>query len=111
MDRCAVLLAPLEQGSGTRLKILEGLAMAKPMVSTAKGCEGLDVQDGVHLLIRDIASFPAAIASLLLDPVGARAMGQRGQAFVAETYSITRLRATLGERLERILQAAVVSPG
>ncbi len=51
-------------GSGTRLKVLEGLSMAKPMVSTALGCEGIDVIDGEHLLIADA---PDAFADAVLD--------------------------------------------
>ena len=80
MDRCSVLLsAPIEQGSGTRLKILEALAMAKPMVSTPKECEGSDVYDGTHLMIRDLRFFPEAISFLLNDPGYAREIGQRGR--------------------------------
>ena len=40
---------PLRIGAGTRLKVVEGLAMAKPMVSTTIGCEGIDVRPGEHL--------------------------------------------------------------
>lgn len=107
--RCAVLAVPIEHGSGTRLKILEGLAMGKPMVTTAKGCEGLNVQDGIHLRIRDIRTFPAAISSLLLDPSDGHAMGQRGRALVAEKYSLTRLRTILSERLEEVLHQKQIS--
>lgn len=103
IDRCAVLVAPIEHGSGTRLKILEGLAMAKPMVSTAKGCEGIAVQDGVHLLVRDVPSFAEAIASLLANPGDAQAMAQRGKILVAEQYSAKRLQMILGERLSSLL--------
>lgn len=103
--RCAVLVAPIEHGSGTRLKILEGLAMTKPMVSTAKGCEGLAVQDGVHLIVRDIPLFSAAIAHLILNPGDSQAMAQRGRALVGEQYSTARLKMILGERLGSMLQA------
>ena len=42
---------PVRMGGGTRLKVVEGLAMGKAMVSTSLGCEGLVVRDGDHLLI------------------------------------------------------------
>ena len=103
INRCAVLVSPLEQGSGTRLKILEALALAKPIVTTAKGCEGLDVQDGVHLMIRDLRSFPEAISFLFHEPGYAREMGQRGRKLIAEKYSGINLRIALGERLEALL--------
>jgi glycosyltransferase involved in cell wall biosynthesis len=51
-------------GSGTRLKILEAFAVGRPVVSTAKGAEGLDALDGAHLLIREE---PAEIAGAVID--------------------------------------------
>ena len=50
--RAAVFVVPLRMGGGTRLKVLEGLSMLKPMVSTSLGCEGIDVEDGRDLLDR-----------------------------------------------------------
>lgn len=47
------MIVPLQQGSGTRLKILEAFASGCPVVSTTKGAEGLTVRDGVHLLIAE----------------------------------------------------------
>jgi len=51
--RCAVTIVPLRAGGGTRLKILEAMALGRPVVSTTIGCEGLDVVSGEHLLIAD----------------------------------------------------------
>jgi sugar transferase (PEP-CTERM/EpsH1 system associated) len=51
--RSAVCVVPLRAGGGTRLKILEAMALGRPVVSTAIGCEGLDVVDGRHLLVAD----------------------------------------------------------
>ena len=50
---CDVSLAPLWSGGGTRLKILEAMAMGIPVVATTKGAEGLLAQDGQHLLMGD----------------------------------------------------------
>ena len=49
----SVMVVPLQKGSGTRFKVLEAFAARCPVVSTAKGVEGLEVEDGKHLLIRD----------------------------------------------------------
>jgi glycosyltransferase involved in cell wall biosynthesis len=55
-------------GSGTRLKILEAMALGVPVVSTSKGAEGLDVTDGQHLLLADDpAEFAAKTAAILQD--------------------------------------------
>ena len=46
-------VVPLRLGGGTRLKILESMALGTPVVSTSKGAEGLDVTGGEHILIAD----------------------------------------------------------
>lgn len=51
--KAAVTVVPLRSGGGTRLKILEAMAAGVPVVSTSVGCEGLAVEDKVHLLIAD----------------------------------------------------------
>lgn len=52
-QRSAVCVVPLRAGGGTRLKILEAMALGRPVVSTTIGCEGLDVVDGEHLMVAD----------------------------------------------------------
>ncbi|MCK4815871.1 glycosyltransferase, partial [bacterium] len=52
---CDISVVPLRAGGGTRLKILEAMALGRPVVSTTIGCEGLDVVNGRHLLIADDA--------------------------------------------------------
>jgi glycosyltransferase involved in cell wall biosynthesis len=69
LARADVAVVPIRYGSGTRLKILESFAHRIPVVSTTLGAEGLDVRDGVHLLLADDPTgFAAAAARLLTDP-------------------------------------------
>lgn len=64
-----VSLAPIHEGGGTRLKILEAMALRTPVVSTSKGAEGLSVQDGEHLLLADTPeTFAEAVIHLLQEP-------------------------------------------
>ena len=51
--RSKVCVVPVRAGSGTRLKILEAMALGRPVVSTSMGCEGLEVVGGDHVLIAD----------------------------------------------------------
>lgn len=51
--RSRASVVPLRAGGGTRLKILESMALGRPVVSTSLGCEGLEMLDGEHLLIAD----------------------------------------------------------
>ena len=53
IDEAAVMVVPIRIGSGTRLKILDAMAMGKAIVSTSVGCEGLNVNDGKDILIAD----------------------------------------------------------
>ena len=69
LARASVAVVPVRYGGGTRVKILESFAHRVPVVSTTLGAEGLDVEDGVHLLLADDPEeFAAATVRLLDDP-------------------------------------------
>ena len=87
VHKAAVFVVPLRVGSGTRLKVLEGLSMGKAMVSTALGCEGIDVTDGEHLLVADQAApFAEAVLAVMHDPAMAQGLAERGRALMLERY-------------------------
>jgi glycosyltransferase involved in cell wall biosynthesis len=66
--RCALSVVPLRAGSGVRGKILESMALGRPVVTTSMGCEGLEVRHGEHLLIADSAEeFAQCVLRLLSD--------------------------------------------
>ncbi|MDO9173205.1 MAG: glycosyltransferase family 4 protein, partial [Actinomycetota bacterium] len=82
------LVVPLRMGSGTRLKVLDGLAMQKGLISTTLGCEGIEVVDGQHLLVADGAEeFAQAVVSVLDDRRLAEELGRNGRALVEAKYS------------------------
>ena len=86
----AVCVVPLRMGGGTRLKIVEALAMEKAVVSTTIGCEGLDVTPGRTLEIADTpATFAAATVALLRDPARRAALGRAGRARALAAYDWT----------------------
>ena len=98
----AVAIAPLRIGSGTRVKILEALAMRTAVVSTTVGYQGLAVESGKHLLIADQPeAFAQAVVDLLHNPVQRAALGNEGRTLVEDEYSWaqarTRLTAVLDE--------------
>ena len=65
---CSVSIAPLLNGGGTRLKILEAMALGTPVVATSKGVEGLDVLSGKHFLLADVpVEFANCVIRLLKD--------------------------------------------
>lgn len=87
LAQSSVCIAPLVHGSGTRIKILTYLAAGKAVVATAKACEGLEVVDGRHLLIRDDwGSFAIGIRDLLDSPTKRAALGREGRHLVEQQY-------------------------
>lgn len=91
-----VFVVPLRIGSGTRLKILEALAMGKAIVSTSVGAEGLDLKDGEEIFIADEpAAFADAVTRLLTDVQLRRRMGEKGRARVEQDYDWR----SIGEKL------------
>jgi glycosyltransferase involved in cell wall biosynthesis len=87
-SRYTVSVVPLFSGSGLRIKILEAMAMGRPVVSTTVGAEGIPATAGEHVLIADDArSFAQACSSLLESPGVAEQIAQRGRALVHERYA------------------------
>lgn len=86
-----VAIVPLLIAGGTRLKILEALAMRKAVVSTSIGCEGLAVVAGEHLIVEDQPQkFALALIKLLGSPETRTALGAAGRRLVEAEYSWER---------------------
>lgn len=101
MARATVCAIPLRIASGTRLKILESAAMAKAMVSTSVGAEGLDFTPGAEIVLADEPqSFARALADLLDDAERRHAMGERARKRVEQNYSLAALRRALNAVLD-----------
>jgi polysaccharide biosynthesis protein PslH len=101
LAQAAVSIVPLRIASGTRIKILEAAAMAKPIVSTAIGAEGLDFQNGREIILADAPlEFARAVADLLKDEARRRKIGSSARRVVVERYSIHTLSAALRSALE-----------
>lgn len=98
--QAAICTVPLRIGSGTRIKILEAAAMAKPVVSTTVGAEGLSFADGKEIIIADEPrKFAHAIADLLGDRRRRVKVGREAHKCVAAKYSISALRVAVREAL------------
>jgi glycosyltransferase involved in cell wall biosynthesis len=88
VGRAAVVVVPIRMGSGTRLKVLEGLAMSRPMVSTSLGCEGIAAEHGKHLLVADQpVDFARSVLRILDDPALGQQLGRHGRELAERTYS------------------------
>lgn len=104
LDEAAVVVVPLRAGSGTRLKILEALAMARPVVATTLAAEGLETDDDVHLLLADAPdAFAEHVVRLAEDVVERRRLGRAGRSLVEQRYgwkaAVTRLEEVYADLL------------
>jgi glycosyltransferase involved in cell wall biosynthesis len=109
--KAAVCVVPLRIGSGTRLKILEAAAMAKPVVSTRVGAEGLDFAHGREIVLADEPkAFAGAVADLLRDASRRRELGRAARRRVEECYSLAALRTAVRAALAE-LQPKTLLPG
>ncbi len=96
----AVYIVPLRIGGGSRLKILEALAMGKAVVTTTIGAEGLRVRDGHEVVLADTPeAFAAAVQRLLDDRSARQNLGAAGRSLIEAHYRWE----SLGAQLERIL--------
>lgn len=83
----AVALAPLWSGGGTRLKVLEAMALGVPVVATSKGAEGLGAQHGTHLFVVDSPEeFAARVIELMQDQALASRIAFNAREFVKANF-------------------------
>ena len=86
--QAAAYICPIRTGGGTRLKVLDALAMGTPLVGTTFACSGLPVRHGTHVLLADSPeAFAERALHLLADPDLRAALAGRGRDLVCRDYS------------------------
>jgi len=101
VSEAAVCVIPLRQGGGTRIKILEAMALGTPVVSTTKGAEGLAVADGEHLLLADDPeAFAMRTVELLQSPGLRERLAANARRLVEERYDWGQI----GERFVSLVE-------
>lgn len=99
----AVAVVPLRLGGGTRLKIIEAMALGTPVVSTSKGAEGLDVTHGDNILIADDAQqFASRVLDIITHPDLRARLSASGRRLVEARYDW----AVVGSQLRSVVEQA-----
>ena len=102
LNEAEVCICPIYSGSGTRLKILEYMAAAKSVVTTAKGCEGLNVTNEVNILIANTdIEFAAAVIKLLNDKNLNDRIGKEARTLITKNYRWDTITANLHSEYAR----------
>lgn len=99
-----ISIAPLQTGGGTRLKILEAMALKTPVVATGKGAEGLEGRNGEHFLLADTPqAFAAAVVCLLQDERLRQTLIENAYRLVQEHYDWTAVTPKLLHLAEEVV--------
>lgn len=103
MRQASVYVCPIREGAGTRLKILDAMAMGKAVVSTGIGCEGLRVRSGRDVLIADgPEEMAGSVCRLLVDETQREQLGRSARELVEREYAWERI----GRQLEDAYRCA-----
>ncbi|WP_319481706.1 glycosyltransferase family 4 protein [uncultured Draconibacterium sp.] len=88
MNSKAIMIVPLFSGSGMRIKIIEGMALGKSIVSTSIGAEGIDVTDGENILLaNDATGFVEAVTGLIEDRDSFERIGRNATLFIQQNFN------------------------
>jgi len=98
-----VFVVPLRIGSGTRLKILEAMAMGKPVVSTSIGCEGIGVSHGKNIIVADgPEEFTDKVIELFNNQELKAKLALSARKLVEEKYSWTKITQELNSVIRQL---------
>jgi glycosyltransferase involved in cell wall biosynthesis len=87
MNSKSIMVVPLFSGSGMRIKIIEGMALGKPIVTTSVGTEGISTTSGVNIVItEDAAGFVESISRLIEDREFFNKIGKNAIEYIHENF-------------------------
>lgn len=107
-EQAALVVVPLLNGGGTRIKILEAMAYGRPVVSTSVGAEGLEVSADEHILIADEPrQFAKQCIELLQNPAKRAAVASEAYRLVKEKYDAGVFR----QKMDEVFQTLTINGG
>jgi glycosyltransferase involved in cell wall biosynthesis len=90
------MIVPVLSGSGIRVKIIEGMALGKTIVTTTLGAAGIDCKDGEHILIANTPDEFIKKITLCIDSKETnKRIGENAKRLIEEKYSLTTTSAQL----------------
>ncbi len=105
LAKASVALAPMISGTGVKNKILEAMAMSKPVVSTSMGVRGIDVTPEENIIIADEPTeFADRVVELLSNAKLRERLASEGRRLVEDKYSWERMADMLNELFEQAVK-------
>jgi len=104
INEAMIFIAPILSGGGTKLKVLNALAMGKAVVTTSVGAEGIDVTNGENIIIADNPDeFARRSVELLKNPEKTERIGKKARELIIEKYDWEKI----GKRYNKIYEELV----
>ncbi|MFA5972852.1 MAG: glycosyltransferase family 4 protein [Lentimicrobiaceae bacterium] len=105
MQRFSIMVVPLFSGSGIRIKIVEAMAAGKAIITTAIGAEGINYENGQHLIIaKDAKSFADAIVKVSNNRTLRDSLGKNAQMLITKEHDNNKLMEKLTGFYSELLQ-------
>ena len=105
ITQASVAIVPILSGGGTRIKILEAMALGTPVVATTKGAEGLDIDHGRNILLADDPEiFTKEVVRLLEDAPLRQRLVENARQLVEEEYDWNRIAQTFSQRVVSLVE-------
>lgn len=106
ISSAALYVCPIKDGGGTKLKILDALAMGKPIVAHPIACEGISVRDGHDVIFaQEAGDFVHSIVALLRNPQRRKQMSANARSLAESSYSYALIGRKLAAELEKLVAA------
>ena len=110
IEQAGVYVCPIRDGGGTKLKILDALAMRKALVAHPIACEGIDVTDRKDVWLAETpAEYCEAIETLLADADLRRTLGDNGRRLVESRYAYSVVGAQLRDMIDGLTGAGITA--
>jgi glycosyltransferase involved in cell wall biosynthesis len=112
LSRAWVVLAPLQEGFGVKVRVLQAMAMGKPVVATSMVARGIEVRAGRNIVLADgPEEFAGKVIELLNDRPLREELGIRARQLMETEHSWEDLTGRLNEVLEKAVKKATISSG
>jgi len=110
IERAALYVCPIRDGGGTKLKILDALAMSKCVLAHPVACEGISVTAGVDVVFAQSPDeFASQAAALLASPERRRAIGAAARQLATSKYNFAALADQLASALVAVARGEAVA--
>ena len=106
MQKAAIYVCPIQDGGGTKLKILDALAMEMPIVAHPIACEGIRVEPGNNVIFaKTLDEYLAAISNLLNNPDRRAQIGRNARTLIETEYSYEIIGRRMSDLYENVVQS------